>query len=151
MNTEERFLQKVVKTDACWFWVGSNNGVGYGEIRVKDKKIYAHRWSYEYYRGAIPDGYQVHHLCNNRSCVNPAHLEIVTPKEHARVDGRTGGTRLDLRKEFCVNGHRYSENTYWRPDGKGRNCAQCVRDRAREYQRRKNGYYDRHPEEQPEI
>jgi len=146
-SVEKRFLDKVVKTNSCWFWIGSNNGVGYGEIRIKNKKFYAHRWSYTYYTGKeIPNGYQIDHLCRNSSCVNPDHLEAVTPRTNV-LRGDASKERPERKKKYCINGHLYSKNEYIRLDGKGRNCEQCVRDRAREYMRRKNGYYDRHPEE----
>jgi hypothetical protein len=145
-TTEERFFEKVNKTDTCWLWTGSNNGVGYGEIRINNKKVYAHRWSYEHFKGKIPEGMHIDHLCRTPSCVNPDHLEIVTPKENVRR-GDVPGHHPERKKEYCANGHLYSDNTYNRKDGKGRNCTQCVRDRAREYMRRKSGYYERHPQQ----
>lgn len=148
MDIEQRFLNKVHKTTSCWFWIGSTNGVGYGEIRISNKKYYAHRWSYEFYRNVtIPAGMQIDHLCRNRSCVNPDHLEIVTCRENV-LRGLAAGPHPERMKTHCNRGHLYdAENSYDRPDGKGRNCKQCVRERAREYMRRKEGYYLRHPHE----
>lgn len=145
MKTQlERFMEKVKKLDSCWIWMGSNNGVGYGEIRINNKKVYAHRWSVENLSDRkIPDGMQIDHLCRNPSCVNPDHLEIVTSAMNVRR-GLVAGKHPERMKEYCSNGHLYSKYEYQRPDGKGRNCAECVRNRAREYARRKNGYYDRH-------
>lgn len=125
---------KINKNNNCWEWVGSNNGVGYGEIRINNKKKYTHRIVYELLVGPIPENKQIDHLCRNRCCCNPEHLEPVTPKENVN---RGITEKPHLIKEYCINGHLYSENTYDRPDGKGRNCVQCVRDRSREYQRRK--------------
>lgn len=146
MNTLERFLAKVIKTDACWFWTGSNNGAGYGEIRVRNRKVYAHRWAYEHIGGrSIPEGHQLDHLCRNAACVNPAHLEAVLPAINVQR-GLAAGPHPERRRDVCTNGHPFDANEYKRPDGKGRNCRLCVRDRAREYMRRKTGYYDRHPD-----
>lgn len=136
-TTKDRFDSKWSRGPGdCWTWHGSNNGVGYGEIRIGGRKVYAHRWSYEHHVGPIPDGLQIDHLCRNRACVNPDHLEPVTPAENVQR-GEAAGPKPDRRATHCVNGHPYGENTYTRPDGRGRNCIQCVRDRSREYQRRK--------------
>lgn len=132
----ERFWNKVKKTETCWLWIGSENGRGYGEIRFGKKKVYAHRWSYENAKGPIPDGYQIDHLCRVPACIRPAHLEAVPPKINVQR-GLAAQPKPHLMKEYCSNGHKYSENTYRRKDGKGRNCEECVRVRAREYQRRK--------------
>jgi hypothetical protein len=137
-KTAERFNAKWVVDLAtgCWVWLGSTNGRGYGEIRVAGRKVYAHRWSVENSGRTIPAGFEVDHLCRNPSCVNPAHLDIVTHVENV-MRGDVAGLKPERRAEFCSMGHRYSENTYVRSDGKGRNCIQCVRDRSREYQRRR--------------
>lgn len=137
MTTEQRFFDKVDKTDGCWNWTGSHNGVGYGEIRIGGRKVYAHRWSYEHHHGEpIPDGLVIDHLCRNPRCVNPAHLEAVTTLENVRR-GMAPGPKPERRAETCSHGHPYSVYEYVRPDGNGRNCSECVRERAREYQRRK--------------
>lgn len=136
-TTKDRFDAKWSPgLGGCWVWHGSHNGVGYGELRIAGRKVYAHRWSYEHHVGPIPDGLQIDHLCRNPACVNPEHLEPVTPTENVRR-GDAARPKPERRKTHCVNGHPYDENTYERKDGKGRNCIQCNRDRAREYQRRK--------------
>jgi len=133
----DRFREKytVDSSSGCWIWTGSTNGAGYGELRVNNKKVYAHRWSMENVKGVpIPDGMVIDHLCRNPSCVNPAHLEIVTQSTNTQRGvgiGRPAATT-------CKNGHPYdAENTYVRPDGRGKNCVQCVRDRSRAYQQRR--------------
>lgn len=78
-DNTDRFLRFVNKTGTCWLWTGGNNGVGYGKFSIKHKPIYAHRYSYATYKGAIPEGYEIDHLCKVVSCVNPDHLEAVTP------------------------------------------------------------------------
>lgn len=78
-----RFKAKIEVTDnGCWKWLGYINPSGYGYFSVRHKLIYAHRWSYEYFVGEIPEGYQIDHLCLNKHCVNPEHLEAVTQSEN---------------------------------------------------------------------
>lgn len=72
----ERFEGKIVQDGDCWHWTGNLN-LGYGRIAINRKPTYAHRWSYEYHIGPIPDGLVLDHLCRNRWCVNPYHLDPV--------------------------------------------------------------------------
>lgn len=84
---EQRFWEKVEKTDTCWLWTASiNPGTGYGQFaRRHGEGIDAHRFSYELANGPIPAGHDVHHTCHVRHCVNPAHLEAVTRAENLRM------------------------------------------------------------------
>jgi hypothetical protein len=72
---------KVKKTDSCWLWTGSYNNKGYASATL-DGIHGAHRIIYTLTVGPIPDGMQVDHLCRNRGCVNPDHMQIVTPREN---------------------------------------------------------------------
>lgn len=68
----------------CWLWTGTLNGAGYGTYRVDGQTVGAHRHVYEVERGPIPEGLHLDHLCSVRRCVNPSHLEPVTPSENIR-------------------------------------------------------------------
>lgn len=125
---EDRFFEKVKKTKGCWKWLGSTETTkGYGVIWFGNKKtLFAHRVSYEIHVGKIPEGLQIDHLCRNRSCVNPKHMEVVTLKEN--VLRGEGITARNLRKTHCPLGHEYSkENTYVHRNS--RQCKICKRKR----------------------
>lgn len=77
-SVEERFWQKVRKTETCWLWQGSRNARGYGQFWPSDRAIGAHCWAYEDAHGPIPASLQLDHLWRTPSCVRPSHLEPVT-------------------------------------------------------------------------
>ena len=120
---EDRFWEKVNLgcPDDCWEWTASRLPKGYGQFGVaKGHQVYAHRFAYELVVGPIPTGLHIDHLCNNKSCCNPAHLEPVTPRENTR--------RWAATITHCKNGHEYTlENTYRRRDTGGRQCKECER------------------------
>jgi hypothetical protein len=73
-----RLMEHVRKAEECWHWTGSKNNDGYGQVHIGRKTLLAHRLSYESFVGPVPAGLQLDHLCRNRACINPAHLEAVT-------------------------------------------------------------------------
>lgn len=89
-----RFWSKVEVTDGCWFWTGWLNKKGYGQFDIPGWKPRAHRLAYELMVGRILDGLQLDHLCRNRRCVRPDHLEPVTNRENSR----RGDTGKHLRR-----------------------------------------------------
>ena len=84
----DRFWPKVKKSDGCWTWTGSISPGGYGRFRVGGRaegtNRYAHRVALELLGIDLPDGYHVDHLCENKRCVNPDHLDVVTPRTNVR-------------------------------------------------------------------
>lgn len=132
----DRFADKIALTDSgCVEWIGGLNGVGYGQFYVgrasldETGKSYAHRWSYEYHVGPIPDGLTIDHLCRNRACVNPEHLEPVTHRENLMRG--TCPSALHAKKTHCPQGHPYAgDNLYVHPVKGQRICRTCGRERA---------------------
>jgi hypothetical protein len=99
-----RFWRFVEKTKTCWLWCGGIAGRGYGYFATPPlRHVYAHRFSYELAHGEIPDGLTIDHLCRNKLCVNPAHLEAITNQENNRRGN--SATALNSRKTHCPLGH----------------------------------------------
>lgn len=119
-SLEAAFWARVEKTPTCWLWRGAIKPNGYGRLN----NDYAHRISYRLAELEIPAGLHLDHLCRVRHCVNPAHLEPVTPQENL-LRGEGHG-----RETQCPAGHAYDRpNTYIDPGGH-RHCRVCRRTKA---------------------
>lgn len=111
--------------DGCIEYTGPTNADGYGQISRGGRPIRAHRAAYEMVRGSIDNDLELHHLCENKACVNPGHLEPISKADHARQHGRRN------TPTECPHGHAYDEaNTGFDRHG-WRYCRACARERMR--------------------
>lgn len=138
----ELFLAKVHKTHSCWLWTGAKSE-GYGRFKTNYGIEPAHRFAYEYYIGLVPIGKELDHLCMNRACVNPNHLEPVTRQENLlRGHGPLITKARHKLKTHCPQGHEYTEENTYLYNLKGyqvRTCRECQRAKNRRaYWRGKN-------------
>lgn len=119
----DRFWAKVKKASDCWNWIGAMDSRGYGNFYSGTKQVMAHRASYEFFVGVIGPGLHIDHLCRNPSCVNPSHLEPVTPREN-NMRGITPAS-INASKTECLRGHKFTEeNTRMDINGQ-RHCRSC--------------------------
>jgi hypothetical protein len=129
--SDERFFREVFwshvnKTGSCWEWMGWTIGKrgkrdAYGAITRQGRRILAHRQSYEWMIGPIPDGLEIDHLCNNPMCVRPDHLKAVTHRENV-LRSATGIMAIHFRQSHCKYGHELTVDRY---EPKRRRCEVC--------------------------
>jgi hypothetical protein len=134
-NELDRFFAKVVlppdPTD-CWEWIGATTYTGYGLIRWRGARGpgRAPRIAYELFKGTIPVGLEIDHLCNRPRCVNPTHLQVISHRENTLRSGNP--CAVNARKQHCRRGHEFTlENTGRNAGGPHtRRCKACSRWRA---------------------
>lgn len=121
----DRFLEKIKPTPTgCWVWMGTKNSQGYGQLWFRGRLWLAYRVAYVSFFGSTSPGFQLDHLCRQRSCVNPMHLEQVTAQENVRR-GESPNIKI-ARSGFCLHGHPLTEdNLYHRPDRPFSDCLTC--------------------------
>lgn len=130
LSIGERFWSKVsYHWDGCWIWTGAlskREGRSYGRFMLERGRVEgAHRLSYEWFYGPISDDVEVDHLCFTTHCVNPAHLDAVTPRENVR--------RYALTLTHCAAGHPLTPDNVWIISDDGRSHRRCkVCDTARQ-------------------
>ncbi len=122
-----RFFKKVKMTESCWLWTGPALSHGYGAFGLGPRNlgpVRPYRWCYEFLVGPVPTGLELDHLCRNRLCVNPSHLEPVTHTEN--VMRGMSPPAVNARKTHCKRGHEFTkDNTVIMNGGRGRQCRYC--------------------------
>lgn len=128
-----RFWSRVTRTGYCWEWTGAKAN-GYGRVAWRGRVVAAHRLAYELRVGPIPDGLELDHLCRNRGCVRPDHLDPVTGRVN-KLRGK-GVSAAFAGRDQCKNGHELTpENVYlWR---NARLCRTCRASRVIEHRERR--------------
>ena len=124
--TESQIWDSIEKTDTCWNWTRFPTSNGYGLVQFDGKLRLVHRVIWNLKVGPIPNGLHIDHLCRNRKCVNPAHLELVTPREN--ILRGIGITAKNAVKTHCLRGHPLSgTNLHTRKSPTGRVWRSCRR------------------------
>lgn len=147
LSLEDRFMSKVemLPWSGCWIWTACTfkkaRGVEYGQITVSNggngRPRQAHRVSFEIFKGQIPEGHFIDHMCRVTLCVNPAHLRAVTPRVNVRENNSSVCT-INAHKTHCKHGHEFTpENTLKWPGGRAcRECRRILRARIWKEQKR---------------
>ena len=149
MNQDQQYIRERSEAEpmgGCWIWTAALMPNGYGvawrcgSARPRgERRIYAHRLSFEAFVRPIPEGYQIDHRCRVRCCVNPSHLRAVTQRENLLAPGSLAPPRANAEKTHCVRGHSLAgANLRLKTNGRGRDCRACNRLRAAWHRDAKN-------------
>ena len=126
---DERFWANVDAGGVCWEWTAALTPKGYGMFAAKRRKMHrAHRYAWALLVGEIPQAMTLDHVCRNKRCVNPDHMELVTAEENNLRSG--SASAINARKTQCKRGHEFTpENTYvqYNKGKAGRLCRTCTR------------------------
>lgn len=137
LQTYENLLSRTTVTDnGCWEWQGFRDKDGYGISSFKHRPARAHRLAWQFARGPIPDGLVIDHLCRNKACCNPDHLEPVTVRENT-IRGDTILAR-NLAKTHCDKGHPLDGDNLYADRRGWRGCRACRKEASqRQLQKRR--------------
>ena len=133
----ELFWEKVEKTDNCWSWTAATDKDGYGvwsvRLQGKPKQFRAHRLSYYLAGNDLDEKLTIDHLCKNKACLRPSHLEQVSIRENIKRSSSFNGL-----KTRCKNGHPFSDDNTYVYNSRKRNCRKChaASEMARYYARK---------------
>jgi hypothetical protein len=119
----DRLADKFTVDDGCWEWTAAKGRTGYGRFLYKGSVRLAHGVMWDLFNGPLPEGTELDHLCRNRGCVRPSHLEPVTHRDNLMRAPR-------WQVMHCPRGHAYDETNTYRV-GNHRRCRACHRDRGR--------------------
>lgn len=128
-------LRYEVQVDGCWMWRGGRKATGYGSLTWNGDTKSAHQWAWLVANGLVPEGLELDHLCRVKLCVNPAHLDAVTPAENARRAApykARGKANNNGAKTHCLHGHPYEGANLYVSGGR-RYCRTCKRERMARY------------------